>query len=40
MPSSGFGDYLRGRNPGFDQHDPPANGGVASSSMTAVRLSC
>ena len=39
MPSSGFGDYLRGRNPGFDQHDPPADGGVDPSAMTAVRLS-
>ena len=26
-PSCGFGDYLRGRNPGFDQHDPPPDGG-------------
>jgi mannose-6-phosphate isomerase-like protein (cupin superfamily) len=26
-PSCGFGDYLRGRNPGFDQHDPPSGGG-------------
>ena len=39
MPSSGFGDYLRGRNPGFDQHDPPADGGVDPSALTAVRLS-
>lgn len=39
MPASGFGDYLRGRNPGFDQHDPPADGGVDPSSMVAVRLS-
>ena len=23
----GFGDHLRGRNPGFDQHEPPADGG-------------
>ena len=22
----GFADYLRGRNRGFDQHDPPAEG--------------
>jgi quercetin dioxygenase-like cupin family protein len=27
-PSCGFGDYLRGRNPGFDQHDPPPDGGA------------
>jgi quercetin dioxygenase-like cupin family protein len=39
MPSNGFGDYLRGRNPGFDQHEPPADGGLDPSSMTAVRLS-
>jgi quercetin dioxygenase-like cupin family protein len=27
-PSCGFGDYLRGRNPGFDQHEPPPGGGL------------
>lgn len=27
-PSCGFGEYLRGRNPGFDQHEPPAGGGL------------
>ena len=27
-PACGFGDYLRGRNPGFDQHEPPAGGGL------------
>ena len=27
VPSLGFGDYMRGRNPAFDQHDPPADGG-------------
>jgi quercetin dioxygenase-like cupin family protein len=37
-PSSGFGDYLRGRNPGFDQHDPPADG-VEPGSAIAVKLS-
>jgi quercetin dioxygenase-like cupin family protein len=26
-PSSGFGDHIRGRNPSFDQHDPPPDGG-------------
>jgi mannose-6-phosphate isomerase-like protein (cupin superfamily) len=35
-PSCGFGDYLRGRNPGFDQHDPPADGG-ADPALVAVR---
>ena len=39
MPSSGFGDYLRGRNPGFDQHDPPPDGGLDPSSAITVRLS-
>ncbi len=38
-PSLGFGDYLRGRNPGFDQHDPPADGGVDPASAVVVRLS-
>jgi quercetin dioxygenase-like cupin family protein len=27
VPSMGFGDHMRGRNPAFDQHDPPADGG-------------
>ncbi|MGH3110323.1 MAG: cupin domain-containing protein, partial [Gaiellaceae bacterium] len=27
LPPTGFADYLRGRNPDFDQHDPPADGG-------------
>jgi len=26
-PSAGFADYLRGRNPDFDQWEPPADGG-------------
>ena len=39
LPSSGFGDYLRGRNPDFDQHDPPADGGVDPTAVVAVRLS-
>jgi quercetin dioxygenase-like cupin family protein len=39
MPASGFADYLRGRNPDFDQHDPPADGGVDPASVIAVRLS-
>lgn len=39
MPSSGFGDYLRGRNPDFDQHDPPSDGGADPASVVAVRLS-
>jgi quercetin dioxygenase-like cupin family protein len=39
MPASGFAEYLRGRNPGFDQHDPPADGGIDPSAIVAVRLS-
>jgi quercetin dioxygenase-like cupin family protein len=27
VPSLGFGDYMRGRNPSFDQHEPPDDGG-------------
>src|ERR1044071_6372613 len=26
-PSSGFGEHIRSRNPDFDQHDPPPDGG-------------
>ena len=39
MPASGFGDYMRGRNPDFDQHEPPADGGADPSAVVAVRLS-
>jgi len=39
VPASGFADYLRGRNPDFDQHDPPADGGVDPAAVVAVRLS-
>jgi quercetin dioxygenase-like cupin family protein len=38
LPSAGFGNYLRGRNPDFDQHDPPADGGADPASIVAVRL--
>ena len=37
-PSCGFGDYLRGRNPDFDQRDPPEDGGVDPAAVVAVRL--
>jgi len=37
-PSCGFGDYLRGLNPGFDQHDPPEDGGGDPESVVVVRL--
>lgn len=39
MPSLGFADYLRGRNPGFDQHDPPTDGGIDPSVVVVARLS-
>ena len=38
-PSQGFGDYLRGRNPDFDQHDLPEDGGIDPASVIAIRLS-
>ena len=38
MPASGFADYLRGRNPDFDQQDPPEDGGHDPSAIVAVRL--
>lgn len=39
LPASGFADYMRGRNPAFDQHGPPADGGVDPASLVAVHLS-
>ncbi|HET8968676.1 MAG TPA: cupin domain-containing protein [Gaiellaceae bacterium] len=39
VPSLGFVDYLRGRNPGFDQLDPPADGGASPELAVVVRLS-
>ena len=39
MPASGFADYLRGRNPDFDQHDPPADGGDDPATAIVTRLS-
>ena len=39
LPVSGFGDDLRGQNSDFDQHEPPADGGVDPASIVAVRLS-
>jgi quercetin dioxygenase-like cupin family protein len=38
IPASGFGNYLRGRNPGFDQFDPPPDGGVDPAEIVAVQL--
>ena len=39
MPASGFGDYMRGRKPDFDQHDPPEDGGTDPASIVTARLS-
>ena len=35
-PGARFADYLRGRNPEFDQHDPPADGGRPTSDAVIV----
>jgi mannose-6-phosphate isomerase-like protein (cupin superfamily) len=39
MPASGFADYLRGRNPDFDQHDPPPDGGTDPAAAIVTRFS-
>jgi quercetin dioxygenase-like cupin family protein len=39
MPSFGFADYMRGRNPDFDQFDPPEDGGVDPSAAVLAKLS-
>lgn len=39
MPSFRFADYMRGRNPDFDQFDPPADGGVDPAALVTARLS-
>jgi quercetin dioxygenase-like cupin family protein len=38
MPSFGFADYMRGRNPAFDQLDPPEDGGLDPSAAVVTRL--
>jgi quercetin dioxygenase-like cupin family protein len=38
VPSLGFGDYMRGRNPAFDQHEPPADGGRPFEDAVFTRL--
>ena len=35
-PSAGFADYLRGRNPGFDQSEPPRDGGLSFTEAVIV----
>jgi quercetin dioxygenase-like cupin family protein len=37
-PSCGFGEYLRRRNPDFDQHESPADGGSNPASVVACSL--
>ena len=34
----GFGDYMRGTFPDFDQHDPPAGGGLDPGSVLVRRF--
>ena len=36
-PGAGFDRYLRGEHPGFDQHEPPADGGLPPSLITLAR---
>jgi mannose-6-phosphate isomerase-like protein (cupin superfamily) len=38
MPSFGFADYMRGRNPDFDQYDPPEDGGADPAALVTARL--
>lgn len=38
IPASGFGDYLRGRKPDFDQHDPPVEGSADPATAALVCL--
>ena len=38
MPSFGFADYMRGRNPAFDQFDPPEDGGVDPAAVVVAEL--
>jgi quercetin dioxygenase-like cupin family protein len=36
-PGGGFADYLRGRQPGFDSEDPPADGGRPAEEAVIAR---
>jgi quercetin dioxygenase-like cupin family protein len=38
LPAAGFAEYLRGRNPDFDQYDPPTDGGADPASAILVRF--
>jgi hypothetical protein len=35
MPSFGFADYMRGKNPEFDQFEPPEDGSASGSAVVA-----
>ena len=37
-PSCGFGEYLRGRNSNFDQHDPPRDGGLDPAAVVVTSV--
>jgi quercetin dioxygenase-like cupin family protein len=37
-PSFGFADYMRGRNPDFDQDEPPEDGGVDPAVVVVAQL--
>ena len=39
MPSTDFGDYMRGRKPDFDQHVVPQDSGLDPATAVVVRLS-
>lgn len=39
MPSTGFGDYMRGRKPDFDQHVVPEDSGADPATAVVVSLS-
>ena len=39
MPSFGFADYMRGKNPDFDQFDPPEDGAIDPAAVVTARLS-
>jgi quercetin dioxygenase-like cupin family protein len=38
VPSFGFADYMRGRNPGFDQYDPPEDSGRDPEAVVITRI--
>ncbi len=37
-PACGFGGYIRGQNPDFDQHEPPTDGGASPARVVARSL--